>query len=114
MQARDSAHVMRLRISALRFAEMFESLLAVPQSFVVEADIQVGIAECVFAIRFVAYGGRGFENIFLRPCSGEERMYLFHRHARIAGNGNQLFPSDVDSFGASDAKEMPDGVFDIV
>lgn len=86
------------------------------EGFVVEAEVEVGVAELVAeaVAGGVLFGGG--EDVYSGAFTGEEVVDFLHGDSGVAGDGDEFLAGLFDGavFGADDAEEVPGGVFDVV
>ncbi len=98
-----------------RLLNMLAAFQVVTCRFVVQPEIEMGVEKLAIAIGGLGVAAfRGLEDILRRGFAGEERLHLGHRHAGVAGDGDERSAGGVQAGEARRAEEMPDGVLDVV
>src|SRR5437867_160744 len=114
----DAGHVAHGRIGwelGHRFLNVLAAFQDVAGGFVVQPEVKVGVEQLPIAFGGLGVAGfGGLEDIFRPGFAGEEGVDLGHRHAGIAGDGDEGSPGVIQAGKTRGTEEMPDRVFDVV
>jgi len=112
----DLAHVVVHFVGGRGEGDVSGGFFVVAQGFVVEAEVEMGVAELVAEMFAFGVGLGGGEDGFGGAGAGEEGVGFLEGDAGVADDGDELFAGFLDGavFGADHAEEVPDGVLDVV
>ena len=116
MDLGDLAHVVVHFVGGGGEFDVTRGFVVVAEGFVVEAEVEVGVAELVAEEFAFGVGLGGGEDGFGGADAGEEGVDFLEGDAGVADDGDELFAGLFDGavLGADHAEEVPDGVFDVV
>ena len=106
----DGAHVVVLGIIDRGLAHVLEGGGRVAEGFMVEAEVEVGVAEGVLAVALGGFGG--VHDRFFRAGAFEERVDFVHGDAAIPRDLDKALARlfGTEAFDSGNAEKMPDSV----